>query len=122
MCTNNNAGFGYLFLKQVKVRKRLYAAVTEPSVTTLQAVTWAGAARRIPRRKEQCKTAVRTVLRTGPGVQRPEAPTTSQRLLSLGRHAHVLSTRGATEQEELSDKVLSSQLSITSLIKVQSTS
>jgi len=33
--------------------------------------------------KEQCKETVRTVLRTGPGVQRPEAPTTNRCLLTL---------------------------------------
>jgi len=32
--------------------------------------------------KEQYRRAVRTVLRTRPGVQRPEAPTTNQYLLS----------------------------------------
>ena len=31
-----------------------------------------------PPQKEQCRKAVRTVLRTRPGVQRPEAPTTNR--------------------------------------------
>jgi len=31
-----------------------------------------------PPQKEQCRKVVRTVLRTGPGVQRPEAPTTNR--------------------------------------------
>ena len=44
-----------------------------------------------PPQKEQCRKTVRTVLRTGPGVQRPEALTTNQHLLSLGRSAHLLS-------------------------------
>jgi len=36
-----------------------------------------------PPQKEQCRKAVRTVLRTGPGVQRPEALTTNRYLLTL---------------------------------------
>jgi len=31
-----------------------------------------------PPQEEQCKETVRTVLHTGPGVQRPKAPTTSK--------------------------------------------
>ena len=31
-----------------------------------------------PPQKEQCRKAVRTVLHTRPGVQRPEAPTTNR--------------------------------------------
>jgi len=34
-----------------------------------------------PPQKEQCRRKAHTVLRTGPGVQRPEAPTSSQKLL-----------------------------------------
>ena len=75
-----------------------------------------------PPQKGQCRETVRTVLRTGPGVQRPKAPKTNQWVLSLGRRAHVLSVLGVTEQEVLSDKVLSPRLSITPLIKEQGTS
>jgi len=49
-------------------------------VTTLQAVTWAGAARRTPAEgtvRGRCTLSQRT----GPGVQRPEAPTTSKKAL-----------------------------------------
>jgi len=38
-----------------------------------------------PPQKEQCGKTVRTVLRTGPGVQRPEAPTTNERVLAACR-------------------------------------
>ena len=50
-----------------------------------------------PPQKEQCRKTVRTVLRTGPGVQRPKAPTTNQELLSLGRSAYLLSICGTSE-------------------------
>jgi len=50
-------------------------------VTTLQAVTWAGAARRIPRRRNGAERRCTPSRRTGPGVQRPEAPTTSRKAL-----------------------------------------
>jgi len=49
-------------------------------VTTLQAVTWA--ARRIPRRRNSAGGRCTPSRRTGPGVQRPEAPTTSKEVLS----------------------------------------
>ena len=75
-----------------------------------------------PLHKEQCRKTVRTVLRTGPGVQRPEAPTTNQYLLSPSQSAHLLSSRKVTKQEVLSDKVLSSLLSKTPLSKVRGTS
>jgi len=51
-------------------------------MTTLQAVTWAGAARRIPRRKNSAGRQYTPSRRTGPGVQRPEAPTTNKVLLA----------------------------------------
>jgi len=47
---------------------------------------------------EQCKRTVRTVLRTGPGVQRPEAPTTNQKVLCC-------SGCSVTEQESRQSKV-----------------
>ena len=75
-----------------------------------------------PPHKEQCRKTVRTVLRTGPGVQRPEAPTTNQQLLSLGRSAHLLSTRETSEQEVLSGGLLSPSLSNRPLSKVRGTS
>jgi len=50
-------------------------------VTTLQAVTWAGAARRIPRRRNSVEGRSTPSGHTGPGVQRPEAPTTSKKVL-----------------------------------------
>jgi len=55
------------------------------TVTTLQAVTWAGAARRIPRRRNSAGRRCTPSGRTGPGVQRPEAPTTSKVLLAACR-------------------------------------
>jgi len=51
-------------------------------VTTLQAVTWAGAARRIPRRRNSAEGRCTPSRRTGTGVQRPEALTTSKKVLS----------------------------------------
>jgi len=74
-----------------------------------------------PPQREQCRKTVRTVLRTGPGVQRPEAPTTNQELLSLGRSAHLLSVCETSEQEVLSSRLLSSSLSNRPLSKVQGT-
>jgi len=38
-----------------------------------------------PPQKEQCGKTVRTVQRTGPGVQRPEAPTTNGTVLAACR-------------------------------------
>jgi len=75
-----------------------------------------------PPQKEQCRKTVRTVLRTGPGVQRPEAPTTNQQLLSLSKGAYLLSIREASKQEVLSSRLLSSSLSNRPLSKVQGTS
>ena len=43
-----------------------------------------------PLYKEQCRKTVRTVLRTGPGVQRPKAPITNQQLLNLSKGAYLL--------------------------------
>ena len=90
-------------------------------MTTLQAVTWAGAARRIPRRRNSAEGRGTLSRRTGPGVQRPEAPTTNQQLLSLGRSAHLLSACKTSKQEVLSGRVLSPLLSNKPLSKVQST-
>jgi len=50
-------------------------------VTTLQAVAWAGAARRTLRRRNSARGWCTLSRRTGPGVQRPEAPTTSKKVL-----------------------------------------
>jgi len=71
-----------------------------------------------PPHKEQCRKTVRTVLRTRPGVQRPEALTTNQQLLSLGKGAHLLSICETSEQEVLSGELLSSSLSNKPLSKV----
>ena len=71
-----------------------------------------------PLHKEQCRKTVRTVLRTGPGVQRPEAPTTNQQLLSLGKSAHLLSICETSEQGVLSSRLLSLSLSNRPLSKV----
>jgi len=54
-------------------------------VTTLQAVTWAGAARQIPCRRNSAKRRCTPSGRTGPGVQRPKAPTTNEVLLAACR-------------------------------------
>jgi len=75
-----------------------------------------------PPHKEQCRETVRTVLRTGPGVQRPEALTTNQQLLSLGKSARLLSIRETSEQKVLSDRLLSLSLSNRPLSKVRGTS
>jgi len=71
-----------------------------------------------PLHKEQCRKTVRTVLRTRPGVQRPEAPTTNQQLLSLSKSAHLLSTYETSKQEVLSSKLLNSSLNNRLLSKV----
>jgi len=72
-------------------------------VTTLQAVTWAGAARRIPRRRNSAERRCTPSRRTGPGVQRPEAPTTNEVLLAACR---VLASRaGETSRAERSHDV-----------------
>jgi len=63
-------------------------------VTTLQA----GAARRIPRRRNSAKRRCTPPRRTGPGVQRPEAPTTSEVLLTACRV--LASQAGETLQAE----------------------
>jgi len=69
-------------------------------VTTLQAVTWAGAARRTPRRRNSAEGRCTPSGRTGPGVQRPEAPTTNEVLLAACR---VLASRaGETSRAECS--------------------
>jgi len=69
-------------------------------VTTLQDVTWAGAARRIPRRRNSAERRCTPSRRTGPGVQRPEAPTTNEVLLAA---CQVLASRvGETSQAERS--------------------
>ena len=75
-----------------------------------------------PPHKEQCRKTVRTVLRTGPGVQRPEALTTNQQLLSLSRSAHLLSIRETSEQKVLSSRLLNPSLSNRPLSKVRGTS
>ena len=54
----------------------------EENVTTLQAVTGAGVARRIPRRRNSAEGQCVLSKYTGPGVQRPEAPTTNKVLLA----------------------------------------
>ena len=61
-------------------------------MTTLQAVTWAGAARQIPRRRNSAEGRGTPSERTGPGVQRPEAPTTSKEALGGPQGLITLST------------------------------
>jgi len=61
-------------------------------VTTLQAVTWAGAARRIPYRRNSAGGQCTPSRRTRPGVQRPEAPTTSKKVLGGSQGLATLST------------------------------
>jgi len=69
-------------------------------MTTLQAVTWAGAARRIPRRRNSAEGQCTLSGHTGPGVQRPKAPTTNKVLLAAYR---VLAARaGETSRAERS--------------------
>jgi len=50
-------------------------------MTTLQAVTWAGTARRNSRLRNSAGRRCTPLRRTGPGVQRPEAPATSKKAL-----------------------------------------
>jgi len=72
-------------------------------MTTLQADTWAGAARRIPRRRNSAGRRCTPSRRTRPGVQRPEAPTTNEVLLAACRV--LVSRAGETLRAERSHGV-----------------
>jgi len=49
------------YTRQATVHVDKFYTLLSISVTTLQAVTWAGAARRIPPQEEQCRRTVYTV-------------------------------------------------------------
>jgi len=78
------------------MRRPPYGEKPPRAVTTLQAVTWAGAAQQIPRRRNSAERRCTPSRHTGPGVQRPEAPTTNKVLLIACRV--LASQAGETSQ------------------------